>query len=392
MVALLVVFALTRIVVAWLADHPDIYGGQLGVTGDATLYHAWAQAVLGDHRMPYSDFRVEYPPGALGLALVPGLSPLSYRTSLILLMLLFDCAALVALVRRGRRGGSNLGPWLWTLGVPLLGPIAYVRLDLAAAAATIWAIDAMALRRYGLAGGLLGLAAAVKIYPVLLVLPALVVVRARRRFLSAVLLFGAVTIVPFATSLPAVARNVIGFHSGRGIEVESIWGAALLGAARVSHASVLEFSSESLNIRTSLEALIKVCAVLLAAGSALVICLSTARAGEPFARSRLPDAWFALVTMVVAVATVLSPQYLLWVLALGAAAACQQRSVVRRPATIVLVVCGATQALYPFLFRSLASGGGTALAVLLARDVLLLACGLSAVLAVVRGAVKVPDG
>lgn len=116
-------------------------------------------------------------------------------------MILVDAAGLAGLVMLARRWNSPLGPWLWVLALPLLGPVAWTRLDIVPAVATIWVIVASTTSRWGVAGGLLTFGALTKVYPAFL-LPAAwrVTSRPRALMLGGLAVLG-LMILPFAKSL-----------------------------------------------------------------------------------------------------------------------------------------------------------------------------------------------
>ena len=70
---LLVIFALSRVVGAWLADNPEVYAPSTfgAVTGDVIIYEGWAITLLGNNIAAYSGIGIEYPPAALPFLTVP---------------------------------------------------------------------------------------------------------------------------------------------------------------------------------------------------------------------------------------------------------------------------------------------------------------------------------
>src|SRR5258708_34744473 len=109
----LLVFAATRVVAGYVADHPTLYGKPGSVadpTSDVANYIVWSNQIQDFHHRPYRDFSVEYPPGALVIANVPyAVDVASYRTELIVLCIAFDGLGLVAIYRLSRRTGSRWG-------------------------------------------------------------------------------------------------------------------------------------------------------------------------------------------------------------------------------------------------------------------------------------------
>lgn len=379
LVLILGAFVLTRLALAWLAYHPKHYGGQM--PGDLPYAH-WADLILEDHLVPYADFRLEYPPGSLPFMIAPRFAPwVQYRTAFTAMMAALDAVGLLALLRMSRRSGSTLGPWLWIVLVPLLGPIAYLRLDMIPAVATIWGAERISARGWFGAGAWLGFGAVSKLYPAAL-LPATSAAASRRVRLSAgVALAVGLGVLPFIQSSGNLLSNVVGFHLERGIEVESTWSSLLLLAGRFGHPIEFTFDFGSLNVTSPLAQQLKVVASLLAVGVVMAGALLALRLRK-LERSRgLVEILFATSLLLLAVGTVLSPQFVLWPIALGAAAVCWRGSSVLVPAALLAPIAILTQLIFPFYIGGLVQGSTTSLVILAARNLLLLATGIMALLA-----------
>jgi hypothetical protein len=381
-----VVVAVSRLALLWLAAHPELYGGPAAdVTNEVGLYAGWAEQLLGEGRHPYVDVGIEYPPLVLPFVLAPRLLAglVGYPSAYVALMLVLDLAGLAGLLLTARRGGSRVGPWLWAVGVPLVGPILYVRLDLIPAVATIWAVERASAGGWAGTGGWLGLGAAAKIYPGLL-LPA-AVVAAPRRWLTtaAAAAAGGVALLPFADALPAVVQSVLGYHGQRGIQVESLWGAGLLVAQGLGYDVEVGYDFGAFHVASGVSPLLDAVGLALAllavgAGTAAAARVPRGDAG------RLAGVLFATLAATMAVGTVLSPQFLVWLVALAGAATSFTVSAVRRPALLVLVVAALTQLLYPYLYDPLLRGEAVAVGLLVARNLLLLALAAAALVAAGR--------
>src|SRR5688572_23170696 len=165
---LVVVFLASRLIGAILAGSPEVYTPSLlPVTMDPQLYREWATQIIDLGMTPYAEIRMEYPPGALPFILLPNLVAHSqpYLLGFVAEMMLVDALGLFGLMILARRWGSPLGPWLWVLALPLLGPLSWVRLDIVPAVATIWAIVAADAGRWATVGGVLAFGTLAKIYP-----------------------------------------------------------------------------------------------------------------------------------------------------------------------------------------------------------------------------------
>ena len=375
-IALVAAFTITRLAGAWLADHPEAYGGGVSPVGDPTLYRFWATQVLDHGAVPYTDVRIEYPPGSLPVILAPALVPVvPYRTGLITLLVAVDVLGMVGLLRIARRRGSMLGPWLWTVLIPLVGPIAYLRLDLVPAAATIWAMERASVQGWFGAGGWLGFGAAAKLYPFLLLPAGYLAARRRGLLVAGAAVVLAIALIPFVAA-PRGLLHSLGYHLGRGIEIESLWGAILLVVSRFGYPIGFRFDFESLNVLASAATALRVAAGLLAVSAVAAGIWLAARMSFEQRRRHLSAVMFGTLATVVAVSTVLSPQYVLWIVALGAAAACWASSPIRRLSLLLVPISACTQAIYPFLFEGLAAREPLPIVVLAARDLLLLVVGV----------------
>jgi hypothetical protein len=231
--ALLGVFLITRVAMAFFAGIPSLYTGTgPPITADVYLYRQWGLEIVTSGRMPYSQVPIEYPPGLLPFIILPAwlLHHLSlpFLPSFVLLMGMVDAVGLIGLWRLARRWGSPIGAWVWVVGLPLLGPVALLRLDVVPAVATIWCLERAAAGKWTAAGAFLGFGALAKLYPAFL-LPAAIIIAPQRRRLAggavAVVLLG---IAPLVLTAPGMATSVVAYHAERGIQIESLWGNALL--------------------------------------------------------------------------------------------------------------------------------------------------------------------
>ena len=181
---LLVVAAL--VFVSLCAGLPSVWQGRAAIS-DLPVYERYGDAI--EHgNVPYRDFRLEYPPGALAVFAIPSLVTGSSRSyarvfavEMVLLGLLALAACLGALRALGA-GGSRLAAGIAPLcfAPVLLGPLLLTRFDLYPAALTAVAVALLLAGRERLGSGALGAAIAVKLYPVV-ILPLAVAWTWRRR-------------------------------------------------------------------------------------------------------------------------------------------------------------------------------------------------------------------
>jgi len=377
---LLLVFVTTRAMGGWLAAHPDHYRGgiKITVTDDVALYENWATQVARQDRAAYGDVKIEYPPGSLPFMVLPLTGPggHDYLRYFIALMVAVDVVGMAGLLVIARRARSWWGPWAWTLLVPLLGPIAYTRLDMVPAVAIIWALERAQARGWFGAGGWLGLGAVAKIHPGLL-LPLLVAARWRRRWriILGALSVGVLTLLPFVGSLPELWDSVVGYHAQRGLQIESTWGVVLQATGHLGHAVHTVFDHGSWNTAGSGSSLLKAISVVMSLGVLAVGAWLAATRVHPESMAGLAVVMFATLALVLGVGTVFSPQYMVLLSALAAVSASVSSREVRVPLVLLGAANAASQLVYPFHYDGLLANNALPVATVAARDALVLAIG-----------------
>ena len=297
---------------------------------DTPIYAGYGHAMLGGS-MPYRDFSVEYPPGALPVfvlpaALTPGGSYTAYVAAFEWLMALCGAAlaAGVALILV-RRGASRLrlASAAGIVGVaPLaLGPVVVSRFDLWPAVLTMAAVAALLANRPRLALGVLGVAAAAKLYPVVLAGPALVYVwrrAGRREAAVAGSVFAGVLaafFLPFLVLAPHGLWASLAGQASRPLQIESLGSGVLLVLHHLRGLTIAVGTSHgSQNLVGSVAAAFALAQGVLQLLAVAVIWLWCLRG--PATDERLVRACAAAVVAFVAFGKVLSPQFLVWLLPL----------------------------------------------------------------------------
>ncbi len=345
-------FAVLTLGLAWIKQAPCADGDWTGAPQYTHLCYSdtvplFGLYELGEGQLPYLDSAVEYPVltgGFMALAatasrgyddaartsgLLPDLPPV--QSYYVLTCLLLSICALVTV--RAVLGQSGRRPWdAAMIGLsPLLLVHAFTNWDLVAVALTALGTWAWARRRPVLAGVLLGLAVAAKLYP-LLVLGALLVLCLRaglmRTWLRTAAGAGAAWLavnLPVALAAPDNWGLFFRLNSVREADPDSLWNMAL-------HASgdrLLDGPLGEGQTPVVLNALVAVALVLLVAG---VVWLTLAAPVRP----RVPQVAFLLVAGFLLLNKVWSPQYSLWLLPLA---------VLARPAWRSLLAWQATEAL-----------------------------------------------
>lgn len=291
--------------------------------GDLHLYR-WFGGWVMDGRVPYRDFFVEYPPGSMPAFLLPAaISRAHYALLFRLEMALCGAIAVVAIgsvlavLRAGpRRSAFVLG--LAGLSPLVVGPVFLYTYDAWPAMLVVAGLAALLHDRQRLAFALLGLAAAAKIYPLVLLLVAAVRIwrrdgaRALVGPIVAAAATAAVVVLPFAAIAPGGVGFSLYVQAKRALQVESLGASLLLVADRLGiHTAHVAIGSPSSMI------VVGRASTALGAVSSLLLVVTVLGAIALFARGRNDDerlvtASAAAVLGFVAFGKVFSPQYLTW--------------------------------------------------------------------------------
>ena len=292
---------------------------------DLPVYEEYGRA-MADGQVPYLDFRPEYPPLALPIFAVPALGEGEEGYRRIFEALMAACGALavglVALtlaalrVAPQRLAAAVAGVALAPL---LLGNVILSRFDLWPALLVAAALASVTAGRLRLGSGLLGLGAAAKLYPAVLVpLVALAAWRRRGRREALVCLAiaagaAAACWLPFLLVAPDGVIASLGRQLGRPLQVESLGAALLVALDHLGGPAVeMEASHGSQNVAGDTAAAVGV-AMTLVQGAVLVWLWVRFARGPADAERLLRYAAAALLAFV-ALGKVLSPQFLIWLI------------------------------------------------------------------------------
>ena len=289
---------------------------------DTPVYQEYGEA-MASGQVPYRDFALEYPPGALPMFWLPTLGPAEhYRSLFEALMWLCAAGLLVLLVRAAaaldapprRLLAAAVAVGLFPLA---LGTVVLTRYDLWPALLTAAALAAVLGGRERLGLALLGIAVAAKIYPLVLLPPLLVYVARRRGRREAGITLGAfaaalaVIVVPFAVIAPEGLVDSVERQLGRPLQIESLGASLLLAAKQLGlYDPVVVSSHGSQNLDGSLPDALAGGQTVLQAAALIAVWILFARG--PATPGGLVAACAASVVVFVAFGKVLSPQFLIW--------------------------------------------------------------------------------
>jgi hypothetical protein len=323
----LVAVALGLFLGCWtLLHHGTLGRGQLRDTG---TYARYGDAIA-DGAVPYRDFRLEYPPGALPIFVLPSLGhegdQHAYDRWFERLMALCGCIAIcgAALALRAlgagpARSGAALG--LMALSPLLLGSVVLSRFDYWPAALVALTIAALLWERLALSALALGVAIAAKLWPAVLVPLALLWVwrtrgeRATAGWAAGLVAVDAACFVPFAVLSPGGLQASFHAQLARPLQLESLGSALLIAVHHLAgtHLTVVtQFGSQNPS-GTGVHAL-GVVSIVASAVAVTAIWLLFERG--PATGERLVAHAAAAVAVLLAFGKVFSPQFLIWLVPL----------------------------------------------------------------------------
>jgi uncharacterized membrane protein len=390
--------ALAAFGAAWGMLHRGFYARDQIV--DTPVYQRYGDAML-DGRAPYRDFRVEYPPAALPVFLLPAIGDrgdeLAYRRSFERLMALCGLLAvagaalcLIALRAEPERVYAALA--FVALAPLALGSVILTRFDLWPAALAVLGLATLLWARHRLGLATLGLAAAAKVFPAVLVPPALVYISRRRGRREALVCAGicaavvALCFLPFVILSPGGIWDSLRRQADRPLQIESLGSSVLLVAHQLGGYAVhLELSHGSQNQGGTLPDVLAGVQSLLQALAVIGIWIAFARG--PATPERLVRYCAAAVAAFVALGKVLSPQFLIWLIPLVPLVRGRRGLAASAVLATALVL---TQLWFPYRYWDLALRQAELPSYLvLARDLVLLAL-VAALVIPRRGAARTP--
>ena len=397
--ALLIAAAVAFQAVAWivlivLLRSGRIWYGFFDLSDINVVYLDYAQKVAAGQRA-YLDFALEYPPLALPLfTLLPHTDPAAYQT--------WFAAEMIALCSAAAAVTGATAAALWRgMARPLAAAAAYAVAVLAAGAITANRYDVavalsiaacllfLARRHTTAAGAALGVGVALKLTPGMLLPLVLVLAEGRRRVLYALAAFVVFAIVPF---LPFLARlhgltNIVTYHAKRPLQVESVPGTPYLVAGALGRWGIGtgdSFGSQSLSGPGS--AIVGKIApwigILLVIGVYWLIWQRRAllRAAPQY----VPLAALTCVLVFTVFNKVLSPQFLVWTFPLVALVIVGEGRWQRAAGVLTLVAIALTQIEFPDLYWRMVDFDKGPVAVVVARNVVLVVAAVTAAVALWR--------
>jgi hypothetical protein len=376
----------------WEATSPDV--ARYAYIAESIRRGSW----------PYAQFQFEYPPLTLIPLLIPphSVTVAGYAREFRIEMLAVSIVtALIttwaAVGLWGTLGRSLAAAAAFSVAVMASGMIGLNRFDGSVALVVALCVLCLAYRRWALAGLMVGLGFSLKLMPIVLLPLVLVLAHRWRPVWWATLAAAAGAVVPF---LPFIARDpgrfwssLVGGQVARGLQIESVAASPFLlrDVLRPGTVTVVVPPGGSMSILAAgaqvANSLAPVMVLLLTIVAYLVIWrVRHALRADPEA---VPVAVLGLMLAAMCGNKVLSPQHLVWVLPVVALALVAKRPGLRMPAAMVLVATILTQVEYPGMYMSMMHLGHVAILVVAARNLLLVAAFVAALIVLWRSPVPV---
>lgn len=360
--------------------------------GDVYLvYEPWADDALDGRDIVGITAPFVYPQ----LALVPMLLARAlawiggYIVAWSILVTALNAAAFAVLVGRGHSRARVSAAWFWLVYALVLGPIGMYRIDAItvplAVGGLLWLCG-----RPALAAALLAIATWMKVWPAALIAAAVV---ALRRRLTVIASAGVVTALVLGVIIAlggwSHAFGFIGEQTGRGLQIEApvsafyLWQAVagVSGSFLFYDPDILTFQVTGPNVDIVIAAMtpLLVVAVLALAG------LGAYKAWRGASAVRLlPPLALALVLAFIVFNKVGSPQFQAWLIAPLVFWIVLDRRRAATVAALSLVSAALTQVVYPIVYGGVLNAQPVPIALLTARNILLVVLLVLAVAAIAR--------
>ncbi|HLX18770.1 MAG TPA: glycosyltransferase 87 family protein [Gaiellaceae bacterium] len=296
---------------------------------DTPEYQSYAHRIV-DGKVPYRDFSVEYPPGALLPMLAPDATAVpgdfgSYGHTFekwiagagIVMVLLF-AFALGGLEPTLPRALAAL--LLVAVSPLLLGNLMLSRFDLWVAALTVGAVGALTREKRVTSALVLGAAIATKLYPAVIVPIGIAWIwrrwgrNAALGWLAIVTAVVAAAYAPFFVLSPGGVWHSVSTQLSRPLQIESLAAAVLVAVHNGFGSDLHVYTTVSQNLSGSGVRAGEVVSSVLQIGVLLALWFAFARGAQT--RDRLVAYSAATVVAFVAFGKVLSPQYMVWLIPL----------------------------------------------------------------------------
>lgn len=386
-----VAFAVVHVIVAQLGrvlpNQPmgDVY----------LVYEPWAaRAIDGLGVMGVTEPWV-YPAVAIVPMILAGALAwiFDYALGWALVVTALDAIAFALLIGDARSRGRVIAAWFWLAFALLLGPVGMYRIDAVlvplAVAGLLWLVG-----RPWLAAIVLAVATWIKVWPAALLLAAVIAVRRRLAIVGGALAASLTVMVVVAVG--GGIAHLLGFvtqQTGRGLQLEApvsmlyVWQsvAGVDGSFIYYDSDMLTFQVAGPHVDEVIAAMTPLLAIAVAAIAAMG-AFKAARGATTL--TLLPPLSLALVTALIVMNKVGSPQFLTWLIAPLVLSIVLDRHRAWPLALLGLAAAALTQLVYPITYGLLLVADPMAVALLTVRNAMMVTLLVWAVVRVAR--VRVP--
>ncbi|MEU3407715.1 glycosyltransferase family 87 protein [Streptomyces sp. NPDC006670] len=337
----------TRAAMLWMLVHDVGHSTNTRVEVSVT-YHNWYN-VLVHWTMPHDDVMWQYPPAAAAVFLSPDLLPfLTYFQAFVALTVLCDAVILLGLLRVARRDdGSMAGAVMWLVALPLMMATPFARYDIHVTLFAVFALLCMR-GRPRLGGVIAGIGAMVKVWPLLTLLGV-----PRGRSTRDAIVAAALSCVALLGVFALLFKDTLGFlgnQGNRGVQVESLGGSALMAARRLDlWPGRTNFQYGAFEYVGPYVSSIAQASVGLTVIGFLLLLLWRVKANRWSSATPFDAALCAILVFTVT-SRVISPQYMIWLLGLGAVCLTSKHTTQRPVAWLLVVTTGLTTLVFPVFY------------------------------------------
>lgn len=385
--ALWIGFVLVHAVTIWLGFTDD-HAASWDVD---QLYRWWASLATGGTTVPGLTEGWVYPILAWGpILLAHALTPaLEYTLAWGLVVTAADAVAFAILVGRGRSRGRVFAAWFWLAAILALGGVGMFRLDgftvPLAVLGCLWLVG-----RPWVASVLLAAATWVKVWPAALLAAGLIAVRRRLAVIGGAAAVSAIAVLVVVTAGGAAHLfSFIGDQTTRGLQIEApISSVYVLMAATGVPGAWLYYDADLITFQVTgpgIDPVIAAMTPVLMIGMLAIAGLGALQAwrGATFARLFAPLA-LALVLGFIVLNKVGSPQYMTWLIPPLVIGLVLDRHRWIAPAALAIVTLALTQGIFPTWYDEILVLQPPAVALLVVRNILLVALFVWSVVLVAR--------
>jgi hypothetical protein len=350
---------------------------QIGLHGIGTpmgdvpyAYEPWLNQMINSGKLLGVNIDWVYPfPALLPIWLSAFINPMEFTTGWMTLITAVDLVA-VWFISRIRIDAA----WFWLCYLVLLGPISISRMDSFSVAIALFGIYELVRRKLNSSTALFTISAAMKIWPIALLLPAISASKFRLRIILSTVITGlSLLVVGLMLGGNASLFSFLSYQSNRGIQIESpiaswwIWSGELgLSNAGIYYDNLMmtfQVAGEGIPLISSLIGY----AMFIALGITVWLSWQASRAGAKF-QTILPIASLTAVLDLIVFNKVGSPQFATWLAVPIVLGILYGSSNWKLPMFSVIALGVTTYLIYPVFYDYILDAQTWALAILLLRN------------------------